>query len=83
MLTATNRSNIKISKEIQDYISTEITASIRELVGAINRIVSFSRINNKTPNLAETKVVLKDLLNISENLGQSKSSQLNQLAKLS
>ena len=58
---------IKISKEIQDYISTEITASIRELVGAINRIVSFSRIYNKTPNLAETKIVLKDLLNLSEN----------------
>ena len=58
---------IKISKEIQDYISTEITASIRELVGAINRMVSFSRIYNKVPNLAETKVVLKDLLNLSEN----------------
>ena len=58
---------IKISKEIQYYISTEITASIRELVGAINRIVSFSRIYNKTLNLAETKVVLKDLLNLSEN----------------
>ena len=58
---------INISKEIQDYISTEITTSIRELVGAINRIVSFSRIYNKAPNLAETKVVLKDLLNISEN----------------
>jgi chromosomal replication initiator protein len=58
---------IKISKEIQDYISTEITASIRELVGAINRIVSFSRIYNKTPNFAETKVILKDLLNLSEN----------------
>ena len=58
---------IKISKEIQSYISTEITASIRELVGALNRIVSFSRIYNKTPNLAETKVVLKDLLNLSEN----------------
>ena len=56
-----------ISKEIKDYISTEITTSIRELVGAINRIVSFSRIYNKAPNLAETKVVLKDLLNISEN----------------
>ena len=58
---------IKISKEIRDYISTEITVSIRELVGAINRIVSFSRIYNKTPNLAETKIVLKDLLNLSEN----------------
>ena len=58
---------IKISKDIQDFISTEITTSIRELVGAINRTISFSRVYNKAPNLSETKIVLKDLLNISEN----------------
>ena len=59
--------NIKITKEIKDFISTEVTTSIREIVGAINRIVSFSRIYKKIPNLMETKVVLKDLLNLSEN----------------
>ena len=58
---------VKISKEIQNYISSEITTSIRELVGAVNRVVSFSRIYNKIPNLSETKVVLKDLINLSEN----------------
>ena len=58
---------IKISKEIKDFISLEITTSIRELVGAINRIVSFSRIYNKIPNLSETKAILKDLLNLTEN----------------
>ena len=58
---------INISEEIQKFISSEITTSIRELVGAINRVVSFSRIYNKVPNLSEIKVVLKDLLNISEN----------------
>tara|TARA_Y100001970_G_scaffold290217_1_gene423080 strand:- start:1629 stop:3041 length:1413 start_codon:yes stop_codon:yes gene_type:complete len=58
---------VNISKEIQNFISTEITTSIRELVGAVNRIFSFSRIYNKNPNLAESKVVLKDLLNLSEN----------------
>ena len=58
---------IKVSKEIKDFISTEISTSIRELTGAINRIVSFTRIYNKIPNLAETKVVLKDLLNLTEN----------------
>ena len=57
----------KISQEITDFISSEITTSVRELVGAINRVVSFSRIYKKLPNLAETKVVLKDLLNLSEN----------------
>ena len=58
---------VNISEEIQKFISTEITTSIRELVGAINRVVSFSRIYNKVPNLSEVKVVLKDLLNIDEN----------------
>ena len=58
---------INISEEIQKFISSEITTSIRELVGAINRVVSFSRIYNKVPNLSEIKVVLKDLLNLAEN----------------
>ena len=58
---------INISDEIQEFISNEIVTSVREIVGAINRLVSFSRIYNKTPNLSETKVILKDLLNISEN----------------
>ena len=58
---------ISISEDIQKFLSTEIKSSIRELVGALNRIVSFSRVYNKTPNLSETKIVLKDLLNLSEN----------------
>ncbi len=57
----------KISQEVQNFISYEITTSVRELVGAINRIVSFTRIYNKTPSLPEAKVILKDLLNLNEN----------------
>ena len=58
---------INISEEIQRFISSEISTSIRELVGALNRIVSFSRIYNKVPILSEIKIILKDLLNLSEN----------------
>jgi len=58
---------INITDEILKFISNEIRTSIRELVGALNRIVSFSRIYNKTPSLSEVKVILKDLLNLSEN----------------
>ncbi len=58
---------VKISKEIENFIGKEISASIREIVGAINRIVSFSRIYSKAPNLSEVKVILKDLLNLNEN----------------
>ena len=59
--------SLNVSEEIQKFISSEINTSIRELVGALNRIVSFSRIYNKLPTLAETKAILKDLLNLSEN----------------
>ena len=66
-LTTLYADRLNISDEIQDFISNKITTNVRELVGAINRIVSFSRIYNKLPSLSETKIILKDLLNLSEN----------------
>ena len=62
-----NSGEFKISDEIQKFISSEIKTNIRELTGALNRIVSYSRIYNKAPNLSEVKIILKDLLNLSEN----------------
>ena len=62
-----NSDQIKISNEIQKFISSEIKTNIRELTGALNRIASYSRIYNKEPNLSEVKIILKDLLNLSEN----------------
>ena len=58
---------VAATEDILKFLSKEIRTSIRELVGALNRIFSFSRIYNKTPNLSETKIILKDLLNVSEN----------------
>ena len=66
-LTNLYSDKLNISEEILNFISSKITTNVRELVGAINRVVSFSRIYNKMPSLAETKVVLKDLLNLTEN----------------
>ncbi len=66
-LTNLYKYNLNITEEIQNFISGKITTNVRELVGAINRIVSFSRIYNKMPSLSETKVILKDLLNLTEN----------------
>ena len=60
--------NLNISEEIQDFLSSKVTTNVRELVGAINRIVSFSRIYKKLPSLSETKIILKDLLNLNDNI---------------
>ncbi len=66
-LNSVYSNQFKISDDIKKFISLEIKTSIRELVGSINRIVSFSRIYNKIPNISETKIILKDLLNFPEN----------------
>ena len=63
-LMLVNGNSIKISDEILKFICTEIRSNVREVVGALNRIISFSRIYNKTPSLAETKVILKNLQTI-------------------
>jgi len=60
--------NLNISEEIQDFVSSKVTTNVRELVGAINRVISFSRIYKKLPNLSETKIILKDLLNLNDNI---------------
>ena len=57
----------KILDEVLRFISTEIRTNIRELTGALNRIISYSRIYNKIATLSEVKIILKDLLNLSEN----------------
>ncbi len=66
-LTNLYTDKINISEEIRDFVSNKITSNVRELIGAINRIISFSRIYNKLPSLSETKIILKDLLNLNEN----------------
>tara|TARA_B100000123_G_scaffold242994_1_gene197555 strand:- start:22 stop:1422 length:1401 start_codon:yes stop_codon:yes gene_type:complete len=55
-----------LSEEVLKFISGEIRNSIRELVGALNRVASFTRIYDRIPNLNEIKIILKDLLNINE-----------------
>ena len=62
-----NPNNLNISDDVKIFLSEKIKTSIRELVGALNRIVSFSRIYNKVPTLSETSIILKDLLNLPEN----------------
>ncbi len=57
---------LNLSDEILNFISNEIRSNVRELVGALNRIASFTRIYNRAPNLNEIKIILKDLLNINE-----------------
>lgn len=61
-----NNSEIELDKHMINFLSTEISISNRELIGALNRIISFSRVYKKLPSISEAKVILKDLLNFHE-----------------
>jgi len=51
-----------LNEEVFNFLATEITSSIREMVGALNRILAFSRLNTKSPNIYECKKILKDFI---------------------
>jgi chromosomal replication initiator protein len=51
-----------LSDEVFEFLATEITSSIREMVGGLNRVLAFSKINVKSPNIYECKKILKDFI---------------------
>ena len=55
-------SNKKIDDSIFEYIATNIKSNIRELEGAYNKIIAYSRLNNVDVNLDNTKEALKDIV---------------------
>lgn len=51
-----------INEEIIKYIATNIKSNIRELEGAFNKILAFSKLNKVDINLAYAKEALKDVI---------------------
>ncbi len=54
--------NYDLSDEILKFVAYEITSSIREMLGALNRVLAFSKINTKSPSIYECKKILKDFI---------------------
>ena len=55
--------NYNLGDEVFEFLASEVTSSIRELVGALNRILAFGKINTKSPTIYECKKILKDFIN--------------------
>jgi len=52
-----------ISEEVINFIATESKTNIRELIGVLNRVVTFSRIHKKILSISDCKNILKDVFN--------------------
>jgi len=57
------KENYDLSDEVFKFLASEVTSSVREMVGALNRILAFSKINTKSPTIYECKRILKDFIN--------------------
>ncbi len=55
--------NYQVSDEVFKFLTSEVSSSIREMVGALNRLLAFSKINTKSPSIYECKRILKDYIN--------------------
>ena len=62
------KENYNLEDEVFDFLASEVTSSIRELVGALNRVLAFSKINTKSPTIYECKKILKDFINSSKSV---------------
>ena len=51
-----------LNDEILHFLGSEISSSVREMVGSLNRIIAFSKINNKPPSIYDCKKILKDFM---------------------
>lgn len=58
----TSEKNYESSIEVLTYIATHIQKNVRELEGALNRVMAFSQIYNRVPELKEVKNILNTYL---------------------
>ena len=52
----------EFSEEVLGYIATNIQRNIRELEGALNRLIAYQKLNNLFPDLETAKTLLKNLI---------------------
>lgn len=52
-----------ISDEIIEYIATNVKSNIRELEGALNKLVAFAKLEQREIDMAAAREALKDIIN--------------------
>ncbi|MFH0906863.1 MAG: chromosomal replication initiator protein DnaA [bacterium] len=53
---------IKIPDDVVNYMTTHIQKNIRELEGALNRVIAFSQINDTIPNIKSVSKILSEVI---------------------
>jgi len=57
---------IEIPGEVLEFLANKIVSNVRELEGALNKVIAYSNLMNKPITLESTQMILKDLLRASD-----------------
>ncbi len=60
--TKSQEKGVEFSDEICQHIASIVQKNIRELEGALNRLIAHQTLNNQKPDLETVKIIIKDLL---------------------
>jgi len=52
----------EISHDILDLIATKVSSNIRSLEGALNKIIAYTVLNGRAPNIMEAEIAIRDFL---------------------
>lgn len=64
-ITSKDALSCEISHEILDLIATKVSSNIRSLEGALKKIIAYTVLNGKSPNLVEAEIAIRDFLTTS------------------
>ena len=57
------KENSNLSDEVINFIASETKTNIRELIGVLNRVITFSKIHKKILTISDCRTILKDVFN--------------------
>lgn len=60
--------NVKIPKDVIDFLASKIVSNVRELEGALNKVIAHSNFTLKEITLENTQNILRDLLRSNERI---------------
>jgi len=60
--TKLQEKKVGFSDEIIEYIAANIQSNIRELEGALNRLIAYQKLNNQAPSLIVAETLLKNVI---------------------
>lgn len=72
--------NYRLGQDVLQFVAANVQSNVRELEGALNRIIAYHQLNNTAPTLESTKVLLASVSSRAQRGGLTSKQVLNVVA---